>query len=153
MNKAKASIIKFLSTFFCLGYFPFATGTVGTLAGVLCYIFLYRQGVKAYFIFTVLFCISGISVCSQAEIIFGQKDSPKIIIDEIAGFLISMFLIPFKLKYIFLGFLLFRIFDIWKPCPIFSLQNLRGGLGIMVDDVMAGVFTNLALQLLNYLSI
>ena len=79
---------------------------------------------------------------------FGKSDPGQIVIDEVCGYLITMFLISLSLKNIILGFLLFRLFDIVKPPPIRRLERLRGGFGIVSDDVLAGIYANLILQLI-----
>lgn len=82
----------------------------------------------------------------KASELFGKSDPGQIVIDEVCGYLITMFLISPSLRNIILGFLLFRIFDIVKPPPIKRLERLRGGFGIVSDDVMAGIYANLILQ-------
>jgi phosphatidylglycerophosphatase A len=138
---------KFLATGFYSGYSPFISGTVGTAVAVVIYLGLHYLSWLPYAI--MLGGLTAIAIWSAniAEIEFAEKDSGKIVIDEILGYLISMFLIPFRVKYIVIGFILFRIFDIIKPYPIRSLQNLSGGLGIVADDFVAGIYTNLLLQL------
>lgn len=131
-----------------VGYSPIAPGTLGTLVGIPICIILSLNGHKAYIIFLILFFILGVRISSLAEIIFNEHDSRKIIIDEIAGFLITMLFIPLEIKFVILGFILFRIMDIWKPAPISHLQKLPGGLGIMADDIMAGIYSNIILQVL-----
>jgi phosphatidylglycerophosphatase A len=83
----------------------------------------------------------------HAEIILGRTDSPLIVIDEIAGFLTAMFMVPPGWLFIVSGFLIFRVFDIVKPWPLKRLEALHGGPGVMLDDVGAGIYTNLLLQL------
>jgi phosphatidylglycerophosphatase A len=77
----------------------------------------------------------------------GRTDSPLIVIDEIAGFLTAMFMVPSGLFFIVSGFVIFRVFDITKPWPLKRLQELHGGPGVMLDDVGAGIYTNVLLQL------
>jgi phosphatidylglycerophosphatase A len=95
--------------------------------------------------------LAGIWAAGHAELILGQKDSPSIVIDEIAGFLTAMFMVPSGWSFIVPGFLLFRMFDIIKPWPLRRLEELHGGPGVMLDDVGAGVYTNIMLQLAAYL--
>ncbi len=101
-----------------------------------------------YFVTVVTFIFFAVWVASFAEIYFGQKDSQKIVIDEIAGYLVTMLFIPFQWKWALAGFLLFRLFDIWKPFPIRKLEHqLKGGWGVVMDDVAAGVYANVILHI------
>lgn len=152
MDKLQEKLVKFFASFFA-GYSPAAPGTFGTLIGIPLYLILFPQGTKAYIIFTALFIVLGVEISSLAETIFNEHDSPKIIIDEIAGFLVTMLFIPFNIKFILSGFILFRIFDIWKPVPISQLQKLPGGAGIMADDILAGIYSNLILRIMIHLFI
>ncbi|MFH1288905.1 MAG: phosphatidylglycerophosphatase A [bacterium] len=147
MNKRQENLVKIFASLF-VGYSPVAPGTFGTLIGIPFYLIFSLKGYKVYIIFTLLFLILGIKISSIAERLFNEHDSQKIIIDEIAGFLITMLFIPLKIKFIILGFIFFRIMDIWKPVPIYNLQKLPGGFGIMADDIMAGIYSNIILQIL-----
>ena len=147
MDKLQEKLVRFFASFF-VGYSPVAPGTLGTLAGIPLYLILSQQGTKIYIIFTTLFIILGIEISTLAETIFNEHDSPRIIIDEIAGFLVTMLSIPMNFKFILSGFILFRIFDIWKPFPVSNLQKFPSGLGIMADDLMAGIYSNLILRII-----
>ncbi|MEW6087212.1 MAG: phosphatidylglycerophosphatase A [bacterium] len=145
MDKIQENLVKVFASFI-VGYSSAAPGTLGTLAGIPLYLFLYTRGTKIYVIFTILFFILGLEISSLAETIFKKKDSQKIVIDEISGFLVTMLFVPYKIQFIILGFTLFRIIDIWKPYPVYLFQNLEGGIGIMSDDLMAGIYSNIILQ-------
>jgi phosphatidylglycerophosphatase A len=95
----------------------------------------------------LLVILVGMWAAGHAEIILGRTDSPLIVIDEIAGFLTAMFMVPSSLFFIVSGFVIFRVFDITKPWPLRRLQELHGGPGVMLDDVGAGIYTNVLLQL------
>lgn len=138
-----------LSTGFGSGFFPFAPGTAGTCAGLLLYLFISRYNIFYYIIFIVILFIVGVWVSGKAEVIFDKKDHQYIVIDEIAGFFIAMLLLPRELPYIIAGFILFRALDIVKPLK--RLENFQGGLGVMLDDAVAGAGTNIALQLFRFL--
>ena len=129
-----------ISTGCYVGYVPIGSGTVASLWGVLIYLGLYRF--QALYIFvTILLFIIGFLVCGKAEKIFREKDSHKIVIDEIASMcLVYIFIKPSWLM-IISGFLLFRIFDIIKPPPARRLQALPGSMGVMLDDVAAACYT------------
>ena len=144
----KRFLTKLLATFFFLGYSPFAPGTVGTLGGVVLFYLLSSFSFLPYISFLIGFIIFSIWISGKASEVFGNSDPGQIVIDEVCGYLITMFLISPSLKNIILGFLLFRIFDIVKPPPIRRLEGLKGGFGIVSDDVMAGIYTNIILQLI-----
>lgn len=146
MNKAAKTIILFIAQGAYAGKFPVAPGTAGTLVGVLLYLGLKNSGAPSYAALTILLCVIGTWAAGRAETILGKKDSPSIVIDEIAGYLIAMFMIQTGWGYITAGFILFRVFDIIKPWPLYDLQKVHGGPGIMLDDIGAGIYTNLALQ-------
>lgn len=141
-------IIKLISTGFYLGYSPIAPGTVGSLLGVLIYLLL-RELVYVYIAVTLLLFIVGFIVSEKAEEIFNEKDSPKIVIDEIASIcLVYIFIKPTWLMVGF-GFLLFRVFDIMKPYPAKRLEKLSGSKGIMLDDLVAACYAILGVVILN----
>lgn len=138
---------KFIATGFYSGYSPIIPGTVGSAVAVIIYLGLHYLPWIPYAITLVGLTAIAIWSADITELEFGEKDSGKIVIDEILGYLIAMFLIPFRVKYIIIGFILFRIFDIIKPYPIRWLQNLAGGLGIVADNCVAGIYTNLLIKL------
>jgi len=138
-------VIQLISTFFYLGYLPFP-GTAGSFAGLLIY-FLVSANNILYLIVLILLLMLGFYICGKAENVLNQKDSRKIVIDEVCGMLIALFLLPITLPVIISAFLLFRALDAVKPPPADKLQNLPGSKGIMLDDIIAGVYTNLVIQL------
>jgi phosphatidylglycerophosphatase A len=148
-------IREMIATGFYTGYIPFMPGTFGTLIGVIIYIFLSRFDIF-YYILVILLIVVAVFVSDYAEKkIFKKKDAQYIVIDEVVGFLIAMVSFQFdftleSVRFIVIGFVLFRAFDIWKPYPINKVQELEGGLGIVIDDLLAGVFTNLFLQFLRF---
>lgn len=131
-----------------MGYAPLAPGTVGSLGGVLLFFFI-RNNNLLYFFSTFAVLITGLFVCGKAEKVFGSKDPKQIVIDEVFGILIALYPAGYSLMDITLGFFLFRLFDIWKPPPIRALQGLKGSLGVMGDDLLAGLYTLFSLQLIN----
>lgn len=135
-----------------VGYSPYLSGTTGTLEGVLVYFFLSRFPRVIYSASLVGILIIGGWASSRAEEIFQEPDSHKIVIDEITGYLITMLFFPWSSGYAFLGFILFRLFDIWKPFPIHRLQKLGGGVGVMIDDIVAGTYAHLLLLFIKYLT-
>jgi phosphatidylglycerophosphatase A len=144
---------EFLATGFFIGYLPVMPGTFGTLIGVAIFVFLSRFG-AFYYILVVLTLIVAVIVSDYAEKnIFKIKDPKHIVIDEVVGYMIAMVSFQFdasldSIKYATIGFVLFRLFDIWKPYPIRHSQDLPGGAGIVIDDILAVIYTNLFLQFL-----
>ena len=142
-------IDKFISTLFFIGFCPVAPGTAASLLAVFVY-FLVRSNVPLHFFLTVFFLALGFWSTSRAENNFSRKDPPQIVIDEFSSMLLVYLFIPFRLKFIIIGFLLFRFLDIFKIPPIKKLQTLPKGYGIMLDDIAAAILTNLVLQILRF---
>lgn len=132
-----------------LGYSPIAPGTAGSLLGLpLAYLFA-GMGAVWYAALTLLVFVVGVWAAGRAEVIYGQKDCGRIVIDEVAGMLITMFMLPVSPAYLLAGFLVFRFFDIVKPFPARRIdQRMGGGLGVMLDDVFAAIYANICLQAL-----
>lgn len=130
------------------GYSPVAPGTFGTLVAIpLCYL-LSRLGLVHGILFLGLFTGFAVWMSGEAEKVFKKKDSSLIVIDEIAGLLVTLFLIPWNVKSVVIGFFLFRLMDIAKPFPIRRLETkLPGGWGVVGDDILAGIYANVALRL------
>ena len=140
--KVKNWIVRTIASGFFSGYFPLFPGTVGSLGGVIIFLFLNAQ---IYIPVVALLFFLGVWISAEAEKVFGEKDSKKIVIDEITGYLVAMFALPFN--FMVAGFLLFRLFDWWKPFPLRKVhRNFKGGGGVMLDDILAGIYTNIILQ-------
>jgi phosphatidylglycerophosphatase A len=137
-----------IATGFGLGYAPIASGTVGSLGGVLLYGVLHPLPWPIYLITVVALAFLGVWSADRAERIFQKKDCGYIVIDEIVGFMISAFLIPWKWPWLLAAFMLFRIFDVLKPFPLRRAELLPGGVGILLDDVGAGLYTNILLHII-----
>jgi phosphatidylglycerophosphatase A len=134
---------------FGAGCSPKAPGTMGTLLAVGFYLPMSRLSLPVYALVLVGVVLLGIWLCGRAARDLGVHDHPGIVWDEIAGFLLTMFAAPTGWWWIVLGFALFRLFDIWKPWPIGWLdRRVAGGWGIMLDDLVAGLFAALCLQAL-----
>lgn len=143
--------VLFLAFGFGSGLAKKAPGTFGTLAAIPVYYLLMLTGWWIYTVLTVIVMLAGIWICGQAAEKLGEHDFGGIVWDEIAGYLVTMWLVPFSWQAMILGFVLFRFFDIIKPWPIKWLdQQVHGGLGVMVDDILAGVFAALIIQLCLY---
>ena len=145
-------IYKTIASVFYIGYLPLTPGTLGSLAALILYYFVNHSPVVNG-IAILIVIILGFLTTARVEKIFGEKDPGEIVIDEFAGMLISLYHLPPTMGYVVAGFLLFRFFDIVKPRPIKNLEKLKGGLGIMSDDIIAGVYTNMILQVVYILSL
>lgn len=136
-----------------VGRLPLAPGTWGSLWGILVYLFLSRHSLFFYLCGLVVLTTVAVIGAHQAEIITGRTDDPQIVIDEIAGMAITLLQIPPTARLIGMGFLLFRFFDITKIFPAKTLgEKLPGGYGIVIDDIIAGIYANLSLRLILYLT-
>jgi phosphatidylglycerophosphatase A len=143
-------IFHIIATVGFAGYFPFAPGTVGTAVCAL-FIFLLRPSDISLFILIIPLLIVGVLASHSMEKVLG-KDSGHIVIDEFCGYLLSVVFLPRSTGYLVAAFFLFRFFDILKPPPVRNAENyFTGGLGVMLDDVLAGIYTNICLQVWNYL--
>lgn len=155
MKKLEAKTI--LGTFFGVGFMPFAPGTFGTLAALLIYFALptavFEFAFMPYFLGALLLLsVLGVWICGIAEKSLGH-DAPAIVFDEVIGYFVAVFLLPKSIMIGLLAFALFRFFDILKPYPINKLQNLKGGMGVMADDILAGIYANILLQIIWNLSV
>jgi phosphatidylglycerophosphatase A len=146
-NKISQSVFKNIATIGFVGYLPVAPGTFGTLAAMLCFIY-FRPSVSSHALSLIIVAAAGIIASHHAEKILNKKDSRHIVIDEFAGYAVSVIFLPTSTYHYYIAaFFLFRFFDILKPPPIRNIEKiLKGGIGIMADDLLAGVFTNLILQ-------
>jgi len=144
----KKGIAKLIATFFYSGLFPVAPGTAGTLAAIPLFYLISFTPIYLYLAITVLIILVSVWASGVAEEIFGKTDPGQVVADEVCGFLVTMILVPPTISNIFLGFLLFRLFDIAKPYPIRKFERLPGGWGIVMDDVMAGVYSCVTLHIL-----
>lgn len=142
--------IHFLAYGFGSGAIPIAPGTFGTLAAIPIYLLMQNLALPYYLIVLAVITLVGIALCHITARDLGVHDHPGIVWDEIAGYLLTMIAAPKGWLWIWLGFGLFRLFDIWKPWPIRWLdRHVKGGLGIMVDDTLAAVYAWIGLQLLS----
>ena len=146
--KFREHAVLFLATGFYIGRVPFAPGTFGTLIGLPLCLLISRVPFGLAVVCVALFIGFAIGLASAAEKIIQQKDPGQIVIDEIAGFLVVFVGLPFNVYSAVLGFILFRGFDIFKPFPIRLLERkVSGGSGIVIDDVIAGLYAHLILRL------
>ncbi len=131
------------------GYSPLAPGTAGTLVGMaiyyLEYLLLGQYSWVCNLLIVIVMLYPAVRLGDAGERFFGDKDPSQVVLDETMGYWISVLFYPFNWKIAIMGFVLFRIMDVLKPFPINQLQNLKGGLGIMADDYLAGVYSNLVI--------
>jgi phosphatidylglycerophosphatase A len=137
----------FLATGFGSGYSPFAPGTAGSLVGLVLLLPLREAGLVWELAFLVLFTVGGIWAGGVVARRLGIEDPGIVVVDEIVGMWITLLFLPLKGSTAAAGFVLFRVMDVWKPYPARQLEHLPGGLGIMADDVMAGIYANLCLRI------
>ena len=154
MNKPRDIIfhpVHFLSLGLGSGLSPFAPGTAGTIVAVLLYIPLSMLPAWAYITILLLGTLLGIYLCEKTSATLGGHDHPAIVWDEFVGYWLTMLFAPAGWEWIVAGFVIFRLFDIWKPWPVSVIdQKVKGGLGIMLDDLLAGVYALAVLQLIYY---
>jgi phosphatidylglycerophosphatase A len=147
----KTRLAVLLATFGYVGHFPIAPGTAGSIAGLVLFAALRFAGSPALelAVIVVLFA-AGCWAGSVAERHYGRTDPGFVVLDEVVGMLLTLLLVPVSWSGALIGFFLFRGFDIVKPFPARQCERLHGGLGIMADDAVAGIFGNLALRLVVY---
>jgi len=137
-----------IATVFGVGYTAYAPGSIGSLFGLLIYMFLKDVSILFYTVFVVILFIVGTLVSDVMEDIYDIKDPSFVIIDEVVGMLISMIAVPYSFSAAVVGFLLFRIVDISKVPPLNALERLHGGFGIMIDDAVGALMVNIILQVI-----
>ena len=144
-----SKIVNFVATGFWVGKVPWAPGTFGTLLAIPLVWALQKSGPFPYMVASLLITIGAIFLCEWQERVSGTHDSREVVIDEVAGFLITMTWLPPHWQAYVVGFALFRFLDAVKPFPISWLdRNVKGGFGVVLDDVAAGIVANIALQVL-----
>jgi len=151
MNRAGRFTVRFLASGFFTGHIPVAPGTCGTIVAIPLYLLLIST-LQGWFYAGAVFAVTlfAIWISGSAEKTYGRKDPPQVVIDEIAGFLLTMTAIPPTAMYIAMGFVLFRLFDILKPQPAGWINSrMHGGSGIVLDDIVAGLYANIVLHFLH----
>ena len=143
---ARKIIALLLGTGFGAGFFPVAPGTAGTLlVGLPLAWALGSIAPWAGIVGAAALFLAGLPVGSECERILGRPDPPQVVLDEVAGMLVAVLWLDPTWPAWLGGFLLFRLFDVWKPWPVSRAERLRGGMGIMLDDVIAGLYARAAL--------
>jgi len=152
----KRQLALLFSTAFYVGFIPGAPGTYGSLAAVAILYLISKTGhpllpdlhISAVGLISILGVISAAETSRARD----EEDPSIVVIDEVAGQLLTYLFLPLSLTNLLLGFFLFRLFDIWKPAPIRKLEDLKNGVGIMADDLVAGIYANIALQAIHWFS-
>jgi len=148
MNFKQKSVM-FFATGCYIGNISFAPGTFGSALGLPFCFFLSKINFSIAVLLTLIFLMCAVWIANEAEKILETEDPGSIVIDEIAGIILTLFGLPFNMTSVVAGFLIFRILDIWKPYPIRFLETkFSGGIGVVVDDVAAGILSNIVLRLL-----
>jgi phosphatidylglycerophosphatase A len=141
--------LDFLALGFGSGLVPYAPGTAGTLVAVPLYLLLQPLPPAGYLPLLALLFLAGIPLCAHTATRLGVHDHPAIVWDEVVGYLVTMAFAPAGWHWVLAGFVLFRFFDVAKPWPIHWFdKHVHGGLGIMLDDLLAGIFAAVVLQVL-----
>lgn len=148
MNPRHLFTLKLVSTWFGCGRSPYVPGTVGTLGAIPLVWAFARMGEMRYMLATVTFTIVSIFIAQMYEdLIATEHDASEFVLDEVAGFLVTMTWVPFTWPFVLAGFAIFRVLDILKPFPIsFIDKKVPGGVGAMADDLLAGIIANIILQ-------
>ena len=148
--KFREKAVMFLATGFYIGNIPVAPGTFGSLLGLPLCFSLTGISASSAVLWTLLFILFAVWIADAAEKILKQNDPGCIVIDEIAGMMVAFVGLPFNPITVVIGFIIFRILDILKPFPIRDLdKRIPGGLGVVADDVAAGILTNLLLRVIS----
>lgn len=136
-----------VASFGYVGYFPIAPGTAGSLAALALFAFIRWVGWPAFELGAIVAVFAiGVWAASGTEVALGRKDPGVVVIDEVLGMLITLAWLPVSIAGVFLGFLIFRVLDVIKPYPAAQLEHLHGGIGIMADDAVAGLYSHLLLR-------
>ena len=149
MTEARENFVLFIASGACVGAIPVAPGTFGTLVALPLWWIFNQLSVDLYLVLLVLLILLAVWSAGEAERILHQADSGVIVIDEIVGFLVATIFVPVTWSNFIAAFLLFRFFDILKPFPVnWCDKNLHGGIGVVLDDLLAGVMAAVVLRLL-----
>jgi len=138
-------LARLFATFFYIGDIPIAPGSAASFAGMLIWIILYKVPV-IFILLMIAITVLGFVVSTPAEKASKEKDPSFIVIDEVSGVMISFLFLPLSVPVLVTTFFLFRAFDMFKLYPVNKFEEIEGGAGIMMDDIIAGIYTNLTMQ-------
>lgn len=150
MDKIRKQVTEIIASCFYIGYIPGAPGTYGSLFALL---LISQFNILTQNISLIFIIVIGLIFSTLMEKHTGKTDDQRIVIDEFVGMTITLYLVEPKLSYLVIGFILFRLYDIYKPYPIRKIQKLPSGWGIMLDDILAGVYARIVLQIIIFLEI
>ncbi len=151
MGKFLNLFARLAATVCFIGAIPFAPGTFGALAALVCVAF-FRPTDTQLAVVSAVVVVVGVASAGHAARFADNRDPGDVVIDELAGYLVSVAFLPLTAGYLIAAFFLLRFFDILNPFPIIAIERrVSGGIGIMLDDIAAGVITNLLLQLWRFL--
>lgn len=142
----KTRFVKLFSTFFYIGYFPKAPGSAASIAGVAIYCWLHAH-LLVYIGALLIITAIGFLTSGEMERTLNQKDPSCVVIDEVAGMMVAIFMLPVNAPVVITAYVLFRAFDVFKIYPANKFEAIEGGNGIMMDDLMAGLYTNITMQI------
>ena len=149
---AKLNLNTMFVSVFGIGFIPFASGTFGSLAGLIIGYALNLINYNLFFLIIPMLFILGVIASNTYQKQTGEKDSSVIVIDEVVGQLIAMMFVMDDFVLVFISFIIFRLFDIYKPWPAsYADKKMTGGFGVMLDDVFAGIYTAIFIFLISYL--
>ena len=149
---AKLNLNTMFVSVFGIGFIPFASGTFGSLAGLIIGYALNLINYNLFFLIIPMLFILGVIASNTYQKQTGEKDSSVIVIDEVVGQLIAMMFVMDDYVLVFISFIIFRLFDIYKPWPAsYADKKMTGGFGVMLDDVFAGIYTAIFIFLISYL--
>lgn len=140
-----------IASFFYTGFFPYSSGTVASLLTALIWFFFIKFELLPYILLVLILTVAGTFIINQSLKYFDNSDPHAVVLDEVCGMLITLIGVGHNVKNLIIGLILFRIFDITKPLLIRRLEALPKGYGIMADDVLAGIYSMILLNLYNYL--
>jgi phosphatidylglycerophosphatase A len=140
---------KLLGSGFYTGYIRFASGTWGSLAALIIYLIPGFENPSLMIFMISLFILIGVPIADKFEALYG-KDPKECTIDEVIGMWITLLFLPKKIWWIILAFLIWRVMDIVKPFPARKLENIKGGWGIVLDDIMAAIYSFISIQIIIY---
>lgn len=144
--------LHFIAFGFGSGAVPFAPGTFGTLIAIPFYLCMQNLSHYQYLFLLIAIAIFSVWLCEKVSKEIQVHDHPGMCIDEVVGYLVTMFAAPHGFRWIVFGFILFRLFDIWKPWPIHIIdKKMQGGIGMILDDVLAGIYSLIVLRILSWM--
>jgi phosphatidylglycerophosphatase A len=145
------NLLIYLATALGLGFIKYAPGTIASLLAIPIYILMSNTPFYAKFLLFIILFLAGIFSSGYYEFYSGQKDPGEVTIDEVTAYYFVLIFLPLDLYYIIVSFILFRFFDIFKIYPIKKYEKIKGGLGIMLDDLIAAIYTLISIYILIYL--